>query len=104
MWWGSMAAEGSPPIAEIMARALPVLRRYRATRAGLFGSGARAQLSDKSDFDILVELGPELSLLDVARMNRELEEALGRRVDLVEYEALKPRIRDRVLAEEIRIL
>lgn len=37
-------------------------------------------------------------------MNRELEEALERRVDLVEYETLKPRIRDRVLAQEVRIL
>jgi hypothetical protein len=83
---------------------LPVLRRYGATRAGLFGSLARGDLSERSDIDILVELGSGFSLLDVARIERELEEAVGRTVDLVEYGAIKPRIRDRILAEEIRIL
>ena len=99
-----METVGRLSIDEITARAMPVLERYGATRAGVFGSAARSEMGDESDLDILVELGPELSLLDVARMNRELGEALGRRVDLVEYEALKPRIRDRVLAQEVRIL
>ena len=46
----------------------------------------------------------DLSLLDVVKINRELEEALGRKVDLVEYETIKPVIKERILSEEIRIL
>ena len=51
-----------------------------------------------------VELDDDLSLLDVVRINRELEEALGRKVDLVEYETIKPIIKERILSEEVRIL
>jgi len=51
-----------------------------------------------------VEFGPELSLLDVIGIEQEIADALGRAVDLVEYEAIKPRIRDRILADELRLL
>ncbi len=61
-------------------------------------------MTASSDIDVLVELGPDLSLLDVARINREIEEAIGRKVDLVEYAAIKPRIRESILAKEPRIL
>jgi predicted nucleotidyltransferase len=70
----------------------------------VFGSLARGEFSHNSDIDILVQLGDDLSLLDVVRLNREIEEALGLSVDLVEYDSLKPRIKDKILAEEIRIL
>ena len=93
-----------PSLDSIRERVLPILERYGATRAGVFGSLARGELSDDSDVDILVELRNDLSLLDVARLNREIEESLGLDVDLVEYDSLKPRIKDKILAEEIRIL
>jgi len=57
-----------------------------------------------SDVDFLVELDGEQSLLDVIGLKQELEEALGRRVDVVEYDAVKPVIRDRVLLEQVTIL
>lgn len=91
-------------IEEIKQRILPVLERHHARRAGLFGSVVQGEMTPDSDIDILVELSEDLSLLDVARINRELEEALGRKVDLVEYQAIKPLIRERILAEEVPIL
>ena len=45
-----------------------------------------------------------LSLLDVVGIELELESALGRHVDLVEYAAIKPLVRERILADELRIL
>lgn len=94
-----------PTIDEIKEKTLPILRRNGATRAGVFGSFARGVgVRKSSDIDILVELDADLSLLDVIRINRELEQALGRKVDLVEYETIKPRIRERILADEVRIL
>lgn len=92
-----------PTIEEIKEKILPILKRYHAKRAGLFGSVAKGETNEKSDIDILVELGKEFSLLDIARINRELEEALGRKVDLVEYEAIKPLIKKRILSEELQI-
>lgn len=91
-------------IAEIKQRTLPILERYHAERAGIFGSVVHGEMTEDSDIDILVEIADDLSLLDVVRINRELEEALGRKVDLVEYEAIKPVIRERILNEEVRIL
>lgn len=92
------------PLEDVKQAVLPILQRYGATRAGLFGSFVRGEMQQGSDIDVLVELEPGLSLLDIARINRELEEALGRKVDLVEYEVIKPRIREQILAEEVRIL
>ena len=95
----------APTIDEIKEKTLPILKRYGARRAGIFGSFARSTTVRKSsDIDILVEMDDDLSLLDLVRINRELEEALGRKVDLVEYQTIKTRIRDRILAEEVRIL
>lgn len=79
-------------IEEVKEKAVPILKRYGATRAGVFGSVVRGKTRRRSDNDILVEIGDGLSLLDFVRINRELEEALGRKVDLVEYETIKPRI------------
>ena len=70
----------------------------------MFGSVVRGEASERSDVDVLVELPPNLSLLDFVRIKIELEKVLERKVDLVEYAGLKPRIRERILSEEISIL
>jgi hypothetical protein len=61
-------------------------------------------LRRRSDIDILVELNRNLSLLDVIGIQQELEDALGRKVDLVEYAAIKPLLKEQILAQEVRIL
>ena len=91
-------------LAAIRAKILPVLTRHRCRRAGLFGSAARGDMHGESDIDILVELPDGLSLIDVCRISREMEEALGHKVDLVEYATIKPALRRHILAEEVRIL
>ena len=91
-------------VAEIRAKVLPVLRRHSIQRAGIFGSVARGEATPESDVDIVVELDAEASLLDFIGVKLDLEDALGRRVDLVEYAALRPRLRDRILREEVPIL
>lgn len=63
----------------------------------------RGEMRRDSDIDILVQLDKDLSLLDVIGIQQELEDALGRSVDLVEYDSIKERIKSRILAEEIRI-
>jgi predicted nucleotidyltransferase len=83
---------------------LPILKRHGVARAGIFGSCARGNMTADSDIDVLVEIRPDLSLLDFIRIKREIEEALGRDVDLVEYDAIKPSLRDRILAEQVPIL
>lgn len=88
---------------DIAEAIVPVLERYHVRRSGLFGSYVSGTATQESDVDILVELDDEYSLLDFVRLKHELEEALGRSVDLVEYDALKNPLREQVLNEEVRI-
>jgi len=90
-------------IEEIKEKVTPLLIRHQVRRAGIFGSVAKENDTLKSDIDILVELDNKISLLDFVGMKLELEDLLGRTVDLVEYQAIKPRLREKILEEEIRI-
>lgn len=90
-------------IEEIKEKTLPILLRHRIKRAGIFGSVAKGDSTDESDIDMLVELGDEISLLKFVGIKYELEDVLGKKVDLVEYQAIRPRLRNRILSEEIRI-
>jgi len=83
----------------------PILNRHGVTKAGVFGSLARQEAGENSDIDILVEIKKKnFSLLDFAGLQLELEDALERKVDLVEYDTIKPRLRDIILKEELAIL
>lgn len=91
-------------VAAIREITVPILRHHGARKAGLFGSAARGELGPSSDIDILVELDDRLSLLEIIRLQHELEDALGCKVDLVEYATIKPGIREQILREEISLL
>ena len=82
----------------------PAIRGYNVKRAGIFGSWVRGEETGNSDIDILVEIEDDISLLDFAGLKLELEESLGRKVDLGEYSAIKPIIKDQILSEEMPIL
>jgi len=87
-------------VEKITAIILPILRRYGVTRAGLFGSVVRDEMHEDSDIDLLVEISADLSLLDMVGLKLEIEAALNRKVDLVEYCTLKPHLRERILSEQ----
>jgi uncharacterized protein len=85
---------------------LEILKRHRAElhAAGvkslkLFGSVARGEARPKSDLDILVEFSKPIGLLAFVHLKIRLAELLGRSVDLVTPEALKPALRDGILNE-----
>lgn len=91
-------------IDDIKEKAVPILKQAHARRAALFGSYVRGEQTEKSDIDILVDLPDGLSLFDVVGIKLDLEDALGKKVDLVEYETIKPRIKERILSEQVPIL
>ena len=76
-------------------------RRYQVRELSLFGSAARGEMRPDSDIDLLVEFLPkaEVGLVEHAGLMLDLERLLGRKVDLVSKNALKPRIRPYVLAD-----
>jgi hypothetical protein len=65
----------------------------------VFGSVARGEAGPKSDIDLLVVPTPDASLFDHIALIPDLEDLLGRDVDVVSEGALHWYIRDRVLAE-----
>ena len=91
-------------IEEIRGKILPILQQYGVKRVGLFGSCVRGEMREDSDIDILVEIEKDISLLDFVGLKLEIEEALGKKVDLVEYNTIKPLLRERILNEQVVIL
>jgi hypothetical protein len=91
-------------IEEIREKILPVLKKYWVRRASIFGFVVRGEATENSDIDILVEIRSNISLLDFVGLKLELEEVLGRKVDLGEYDTIKPIIKDRILREQVAIL
>ena len=74
-------------------------REHGVVFAGLFGSRARGEASPDSDVDVLVRFDERRSLIDQARVEREIGEAMGRSVDLITENALSPYLRDQVEAD-----
>jgi uncharacterized protein len=68
-----------------------IARRHRARSIALFGSVARGDDGPDSDIDFLVEFESGSSLFDLLHIQDELQELLGRPVDVVSTGGLKPR-------------
>jgi len=69
----------------------------------LFGSIARGEAGRESDIDLLVELSPAASLLDLIALKNKIEDLTGCKVDLVTEAAVSPYIRDQILRESVAI-
>ncbi len=78
---------------------LDLASRNGAENVRVFGSVARGEERPDSDIDFLVNLQAGRSLLDLARLLRELKALLGRDVDVVTEAGLRTRIKHRVLKE-----
>lgn len=76
-------------------------RKHGAIRIQLIGSVARGEETPESDIDFLVTWADDTSLLDHAALMLELEELLGRKVDLASDGWVKPRIRESVYRDAI---
>jgi predicted nucleotidyltransferase len=95
---------GDRDLESMISMMIPVLEGYGVTKAGIYGSRVRGDHKEDSDLDMVVELPEGASLLDLAGIKVDLEELLGLTVDVTTYNGLHPRLRDRILSEERRIL
>jgi len=94
----------SDQIQPIREKVIDSLRKNGVKRASFFGSIVRGEMTDESDVDLLVEFEGKKSLLDLAHLKNELEDAVSRRVDILTYKSLHPRLKDRILAEQVPII
>lgn len=78
---------------------IQIAARHGARNLRLFGSVARGDDRAGSDVDLLVNMEPDRSLLDIVGLGQDLEELLERRVDVLTDASLHPALRERILAE-----
>jgi predicted nucleotidyltransferase len=80
---------------------LRIAQKHGVTSIRVFGSVARGEARPDSDIDFLIEIGERLSPWFPVRLIRDLEELLGRHVDVVTPKGLHWYIKDRVLNEAV---
>jgi uncharacterized protein len=90
-------------VRNIREKIKPILDRHDVKRAAIFGSLIRGEATEKSDIDILVEIDRDISLFEFIGLKQELEDCLNRKVDLIEYDAIKPALKEKVLASQVAI-
>ena len=90
-------------LAALRALEAELKARYPIRQIGVFGSYARGDQRPDSDLDLIVDLGPGLTLIDLARLEGELSDRLGLPVELAIKDALHPRIGRRILAEAVMV-
>ncbi len=95
--------QATPTLEDLVRRRDEILRLAagrRARNVRVFGSVARGDADDQSDIDFLVDLEPGATLLDLSGLILDLEEALGRKVNVVEITEPSS-VSDRILSEAV---
>jgi predicted nucleotidyltransferase len=82
---------------------IDICRQNDVAMVGIFGSAARGDVTDQSDIDLLVRFTKRKGFFALVRLERELSQALGRKVDLVTEAALSPYIRERIM-DDLQVL
>jgi predicted nucleotidyltransferase len=84
---------------EIENKVISILGGYGAQKIGIFGSYARGAQRPDSDLDLLVNFKERKSLLTLVRIERELSESIGVKVDLLTEQSVSPYLIDRIKSE-----
>lgn len=95
---------GEPIDLDPLRQALPRLKEeYGLSEVSLFGSVARGEPGPESDVDVLVEFQGTPTLFTMGRLKRELEEVLGREVDIATPGGLRPQVLERARRDAVRV-
>ena len=76
-------------------------QKHGAQSVSVFGSLARGDDNSNSDIDLLIELDPKRSLLDVISMKYAIEDLTGRKVDIVTRKGISPYLVEQILEEAV---
>ena len=82
-----------------LSKLIDLCRQNDVSMVGIFGSMVRGEAKKNSDIDLIVRFSKRKSLLAMVRLERELAETLGRKVDLLTEASISPYMRERVLQE-----
>ena len=88
---------------ELKSKIRKVLKKHGVVKAGIFGSYARGEQKKNSDVDILVQTSKPMGFAFMG-IQFDLENKIGKKIDLITYKSLNPLLKDIILNEEIRII
>ena len=83
---------------------IPILKKHGVSHASIFGSYARGEQTAESDLDILVDAPKGITLFGLAAIVVDLEDVIGKKIDIAQYNLLRPAFKDNILKEKIDIL
>lgn len=81
-------------------RIIPIFKSQGILKASVFGSLARGDNRKNSDIDILVKLAAGKTLLDLIGLRQELEDTLGKKVDVITYNSIHPLLKKSILKDQ----
>jgi len=87
----------------ILEKIAQVLKEQGATKVAIFGSYARGEERPESDIDVIVEFSERKSLLELVKIERELYETLGIKVDLLTEKSISPYLID-IVRQEMEVI
>jgi uncharacterized protein len=90
-------------ILDLQKKIIPILEKNGVVRASIFGSFARGDDTPESDVDVLIELKEPRGLLFLAGLKFDLEDAIEKKVDLLTYGSINPRLEKYIYKDEIKI-
>ena len=90
-------------ITKIKEKILPILKKNDVIKASIFGSFARGEDKKGSDIDMLVEFNEPKGMFHRIGLKYELEKILGKKVDLLTYNAINPLLKECIYKDEVKI-
>ncbi|MBN2127902.1 MAG: nucleotidyltransferase domain-containing protein [Sedimentisphaerales bacterium] len=90
-------------ISEKREAILALAARYAASNVRVFGSVADGRADDANDVDFLVDMEPSRNLLDLGGLLMDIQDLLGRKVEVVTEAGLRDRIRQTVCNQAMRL-
>jgi len=91
-------------IKEVIERHRPELKsQFHLDKIGVFGSYARGDQKKRSDIDFLVTFDKDISLMELGGLYSFLQDTMGRRVDVVHKDDIRPEFRDSIIRDVLYI-
>lgn len=87
----------------ILEKIAQALKEQGATKVAIFGSYVRGEEKQESDIDVIVEFSERKSLLELVKIERELSEKLGIKVDLMTEKSISPYLID-IVRQQMEVI
>ena len=100
---GDFMNAGVLNIEDVRNRLASIFKKYNIKNAYLFGSYARNEADTSSDIDLIIKTDNDFSLLNLAKLEEEIELSINKKVDLLTIDSLPLQIRSKIIGERIKI-